>query len=143
MTYCSHAMYPLWNVSIARKCYLAQLPNQFPCSSRMTDKVTRVGPYQIPPGVLVSVPLYALHNARHNWASPLIFRPERWLEIPAESFVYSTTDPHADRHDSITYMPFSEGHRNCAGQSLAKMEVLVFMAKLLSAFQLVLAPEVS
>lgn len=108
----------------------------------MTDKVVKIGPYQVPRGVLVGVPLYALHNARHNWESPSQFRPERWLEIPSESFVYSSTDPHADGQDSITYMPFSEGHRNCAGQSLAKMETLTFIAKLLSTFQLMLAPEV-
>lgn len=110
-------------------------------NGRMTNKVTKVGPYNIPPGVLVGVPLYVLHNTKHNWDSPMSFRPERWLEIPTETYVYSSTDPQADRGDSMTYMPFSEGPRNCAGQSLAKMEVLTLLAKLLSSFEFKLAPE--
>ena len=40
-------------------------------------------------------------------------------------------------------MPFSDGARNCVGQSLAKMEAMAFLAKLLGSFQLDLAPEVS
>jgi hypothetical protein len=39
---------------------------------------------------------------------------------------------------AVSYMPFSEGPRNCVGQSLAKMEVLVVLAKLLAAFRWVL-----
>lgn len=108
----------------------------------MTDKPTMVGPYRLPAGVLVGVPLYALHNTVHNWQSPSSFRPERWMDVPLETFVYSNTDPDAERGGSTTYMPFSEGPRNCVGQSLAKMEVMVVLAKLLSAFEFTLAPEV-
>jgi cytochrome P450 len=36
---------------------------------------------------------------------------------------------------AVSYMPFSEGPRNCVGQSLSKMEVLVVLAKLLAAFR--------
>jgi hypothetical protein len=38
-------------------------------------------------------------------------------------------------------MPFSEGPRNCVGQSLAKMEVMTLLAKLLANFRIELAPE--
>jgi cytochrome P450 len=41
----------------------------------------------------------------------------------------------------ITFMPFSEGPRNCVGQSLAKMEVMTLLAKLLANFRIELAPE--
>jgi fatty acid synthase len=41
----------------------------------------------------------------------------------------------------ITFMPFSEGPRNCVGQSLAKMEVMTLLAKLLATFRVELAPE--
>ncbi len=40
------------------------------------------------------------------------------------------------------FMPFAEGQRNCVGQNLAKLEVLVLLATLLGHFRLELAPEV-
>ncbi|KAG1667985.1 hypothetical protein FOA52_000629 [Chlamydomonas sp. UWO 241] len=43
--------------------------------------------------------------------------------------------------DQISFMPFSEGPRNCVGQSLAKLEVLAVLAKLLGSFRVELAEE--
>jgi hypothetical protein len=42
----------------------------------------------------------------------------------------------------ICFMPFSEGPRNCVGQTLAKLEVVTVLAQLLGSFLLELAPEV-
>lgn len=42
----------------------------------------------------------------------------------------------------IVFMPFSEGPRNCVGQTLAKIEVAAVLASLLAAFRVELAPEV-
>jgi len=69
--------------------------------------------------------------------------PERWLDVPVETYVYDTHAAAAASRGKrgITFMPFSEGPRNCVGQSLAKMEVLTLLAKLLSNFRLELAPE--
>lgn len=39
-------------------------------------------------------------------------------------------------------MPFSEGPRNCVGQTMAKVEVAAVLATLLGAFRVELAPEV-
>ena len=39
-------------------------------------------------------------------------------------------------------MPFSEGPRNCVGQSLAKLELVAILAQLLGSFHVALAPEV-
>lgn len=39
------------------------------------------------------------------------------------------------------YMPFSEGSRSCVGQVLARVEMLVVLAKLLGSFHVELAPE--
>eukprot|EP00877_Chromochloris_zofingiensis_P000632 jgi/Chrzof1/1056/Cz01g38210.t1 len=38
-------------------------------------------------------------------------------------------------------MPFSEGPRNCVGQSLAKMEVYTLLAKLVANFRIELAAD--
>ncbi len=43
----------------------------------------------------------------------------------------------------VLFMPFSEGPRNCVGQTLARLEVVSFLALLLAHFRVELAPEVS
>ncbi|KAJ9526504.1 hypothetical protein QJQ45_017430 [Haematococcus lacustris] len=45
------------------------------------------------------------------------------------------------QRDEIRFMPFSEGPRNCVGQTLARIEVVAVLAGLLGAFRLELAPE--
>ncbi|GBG00430.1 cytochrome P450 [Raphidocelis subcapitata] len=128
---------------------------------RVTERQVKVGPYTIPPGVVVGTPLYAIHNTKHNWDAPHEFRPERWLEVPVETFVYnsrsgggaSSAATAADARtnklaaaaaatkEGITYMPFSDGPRSCVGQSLAKAEVITLLAKFMGSFTLQLAPE--
>lgn len=134
---------------------------------RGTVRPTKVGDYTIPAGVIVTTPLYCLHNAERNWEKPMQFLPERWKEVPVEAYVHDSTssswksgtrrDPQPDGEHpgstvgpegacrpggkGITFMPFSDGPRNCVGQSLAKMEVLALLVKLLGSFRLRLAPE--
>ena len=36
-------------------------------SFRGTKRQTRLGGYDVPKGTVVWVPLYSLHNSRHNW----------------------------------------------------------------------------
>jgi cytochrome P450 len=116
----------------------------------------KVGPYRVPQGTLVATPLFAIHNTVHNWEQPEQYRPERWLDVPTEAYVFNSRDAAAagtgagegaaaaaaaSSKRGITFMPFSEGPRNCVGQSLAKMEVLSLLAKLCANFELSLAPE--
>jgi len=126
---------------------------------RVTERATRVGPYAIPAGVVVGTPLYAIHNTKHNWDAPQDFRPERWLDVPVETYVYNSkagmkgaadgggSATHklaaaaAASKEGITFMPFSDGPRSCVGQSLAKAEVMTLLVKILGSFQLQLAPE--
>jgi len=105
---------------------------------RMATKVTKVGPYTVPNGTIVGTPLFAIQNTVHNWDAPHEFRPERWAEVPIETYVYNSRG--GDKR-GITFMPFSEGPRNCVGQSLAKMEVMTLLSKLLASFRIELAPE--
>eukprot|EP00879_Flechtneria_rotunda_P000943 GHRR01001075.1.p1 GENE.GHRR01001075.1~~GHRR01001075.1.p1 ORF type:complete len:417 (+),score=135.67 GHRR01001075.1:964-2214(+) len=113
--------------------------------ARVTGRDMQVGQYKVPEGTLVATPLFAVHNTVHNWEQPERFKPERWLDVPTETYVFGSTAPAATASGSskrgITYMPFSEGPRNCVGQSLAKMEVLSLLAKLCATFRLELAPE--
>jgi cytochrome P450 len=107
----------------------------------MATKVTKVGPYTVPSGTVVGTPLFAIHNTVHNWDAPMEYRPERWTEVPIETWVYNSKEAESGGQRGITFMPFSEGPRNCVGQSLAKMEVMTLLAKLLASFRIELAPE--
>ncbi|KAF6250399.1 cytochrome P450 [Scenedesmus sp. NREL 46B-D3] len=108
---------------------------------RMTTKTTKIGSYTVPPGTIVATPLFAIQNTIHNWDKPEDFVPERWLDVPVETYVYDSTTNTSGGKRGITFMPFSEGPRNCVGQSLAKMEVLTLLAKLVGNFHLELAQE--
>ncbi|KIY97875.1 Cytochrome P450 3A28 [Monoraphidium neglectum] len=135
---------------------------------RVAERTVKVGPYTVPPGTIVATPLFAIHNTKHNWDAPEEYRPERWESVPVETYVWDgregasaagsgagSGDTRSGGGDSrggaaggptcarrgITFMPFSEGPRNCVGQSLAKMEVMALLAKLLASFQIELAPE--
>jgi hypothetical protein len=90
---------------------------------------------------LAGTPLFAIQNTVHNWEAPHEYRPERWLDVPVEAWVYDSTSNTTGGKRGITFMPFSEGPRNCVGQSLAKMEVMTLLAKLLANFRIELAPE--
>ncbi|GBF93726.1 cytochrome P450 [Raphidocelis subcapitata] len=136
---------------------------------RVAERQVKVGPYVIPAGTVVGTPLFAIHNAKRNWDAPHEFRPERWLGVPVETFVYNSAaaavaageggcgsegaEGGADgaptklaaaaaaSKEGITYMPFSDGPRSCVGQSLAKAEVMTLLVKILGAFKIELAPE--
>lgn len=124
-------------------CCIKEAMRMYPVVSvangRITGKPTVVGPYTIPAGVLTVVPLYALHNSQNNWTNPGQFTPERWLEVPTETYTYNSRRD--DGPAGLTFMPFNYGPRNCVGQSLAKMEVVTVLAKLLGSFHFNLAPE--
>lgn len=38
-----------------------------------------------------ATPLFAIHNTAHNWEAPHQYRPERWLDVPVEAWVYDST----------------------------------------------------
>lgn len=53
-----------------------------------------------------------------------------------------TPGVHSKDGRRIIFAPFSEGPRNCVGQTLAKIEVITVLATLLAHFRVELAPEV-
>jgi len=124
-------------------CCIKEAMRMYPvvsvANARITERPTRIGAYTIPAGVLTVIPLYALHNSKHNWSNASQFMPERWLDVPTETYTYNSRQDKTAH--GLTFMPFSHGPRNCVGQSLAKMEVVTVLAKLLGSFQFRLAPE--
>jgi cytochrome P450 len=58
---------------------------------RVAGSDMHCGPYKIPKGIVVGTPLFAIQNTVHNWESPHEYRPERWLDVPVEAWVYDST----------------------------------------------------
>ena len=88
---------------------LKEAMRMFPVVSlmaRATDRVMRVGGFTVPSGTIVATPLFAIHNTVHNWDEPHSFRPERWLDVPVEAYVYNSKAAEAGGKRGITFMPF-------------------------------------
>ena len=96
--------------------------------ARFTSKPLIVGGYYIPKGIgLNSNQLFFAMNPE-IWENPEAFDPER----------FATVENVPDF--TMTHFPFSIGPHNCIGQTFAKFESKVILAKLLRKFQFRLLP---
>jgi cholesterol 24(S)-hydroxylase len=99
-----------------------------PAPSRMLVKDIEVGGYRIPKGSGVNSQQLFFGMNPEIWEKPEVFDPERFSD--------SKNIPNF----SMTHFPFSIGPRNCIGQTFAKFESKVILAKLLQKFRFVLLP---
>lgn len=76
-----------------------------------------LGPWRLPPGVIVSPAVCLLHHRADLWHEPERFDPERFRIGP--------------RPSPFVYMPFGGGHRRCVGASLAKVESAIVLGTIL------------
>ena len=81
--------------------------------------------YGIPKGTTVLTNLWSLHHDPEIWNDPNAFRPERFLDEEGNFL-----PPKADR-----FLPFSAGRRVCLGESLARIELFLVLARLLHSFK--------
>lgn len=66
-------------------CFKPAPPSPCPQAHRAVGpRPASIGPYTIPAGTPVALPLFAIHNTIHNWEQPERFAPERWLEVGSE-----------------------------------------------------------
>jgi cytochrome P450 len=79
-----------------------------------------VAGYELPPGVVLAVPIPLLHRDRRVFDGPDRFRPERFLEQPAPD----------------TFLPFGTGARRCLGQALATLQAQTLVPAVLSRLRL-------
>ncbi|XP_075165623.1 cytochrome P450 6a9-like [Haematobia irritans] len=79
--------------------------------------------YVIKKGMPVLIPAGAIHRDERFYPNPLEFNPENF-----------SGDKMAHR-DSILYLPFGEGPRNCIGLRFGKMQAVVGLAVLLKNFK--------
>ena len=96
--------------------------------SRKLDKELTLGGYRILKGNTVATGNYLFSYNPDIWKDPDIFDPERF-SLPENILNFSTL-----------YFPFSVGPRSCIGQTLAKFESKVVMARVLQKFKFKLLP---
>lgn len=89
-----------------------------------------VNGHYFPEGSLVSTAFWAMHHNKDYYASPLHFRPERWIVGEAGS----TTESVALAESA--FCAFSSGSRGCVGKNMAWLEMRIVMAKTLWKFEM-------
>ena len=80
-------------------------------------------------GSIINVNLLTQHYNEEEWHEPLKFIPERF--DPESEYFFKPGKEQKPR-DPLAWVPFSFGLRNCPGQTLALLEIKVFIAYLLS-----------
>ncbi|XP_047486687.1 cytochrome P450 2L1-like [Penaeus chinensis] len=87
------------------------------------NKDTWIGDYLIPKGAIISALQEGCHMDPAYWEKPHELYPEHFLD---------------DKGQVLTkkegFLPFSLGRRQCPGESLARMELFVFLSALLQNF---------
>ncbi|XP_023145810.2 cytochrome P450 2F3-like [Amphiprion ocellaris] len=78
--------------------------------------------YTIPKGTTILPMLHSVLREEKQWASPWSFKPEHFL------------DQNGNFKKNPAFLPFSAGKRNCVGESLARMELFLFLVSLLQHF---------
>ncbi|CAK0783590.1 hypothetical protein CVIRNUC_006789 [Coccomyxa viridis] len=127
--------------SNAIKEAMRMLPVLADGTNRTTTADTRLGPYTIPKGTMVWVPLMGLFNSPRNWADPDKYMPDRWEDPLAEYALPRDADAYEGEGQGRVkrFLPFSLGTRDCVGQSLARMNTTTTVAMLLARFKFQLA----
>ncbi|XP_043471293.1 uncharacterized protein LOC122504303 [Leptopilina heterotoma] len=73
----------------------------------------------IPKDTRVLIPVYAIHQDPKNYPKPELFDPERF------------EDKEVNSRDSMLYLPFGEGPRNCIGARFAVFQTKIGLIKIL------------
>ncbi|KAH8695630.1 cytochrome P450 [Talaromyces proteolyticus] len=87
--------------------------------------------HYIPPGVVVSSPLYNIHHDETLFPEQWKFIPERWLEGADPDYTPSTEET---ENLKAYVQPFSLGGRSCIGRNMAYMDLSIVIAALVMAF---------
>ncbi|MEU5429601.1 cytochrome P450 [Streptomyces olivoreticuli] len=99
-----------------------------PYGARETTEALALGDYEIPAGVTVFYPFWAVHMNPDHWPEPEKFVPERF------------TPQEAAKRPRLAYIPFGIGPRSCEGAGLAMIKAELVLAVLLKRFRFRPAP---
>jgi cytochrome P450 family 135 len=75
---------------------------------RVVNEPYQLGEHEIPVGTMVAPCIYLVHRREDLYPDPYVFRPERFLERPPETYAW---------------LPFGGGMRRCIGASFAVLEM--------------------
>ncbi|CZT19858.1 related to cytochrome P450 67 [Ramularia collo-cygni] len=91
----------------------------------------------LPAGIDVGVPIYAIHHHEEFVTDPFTFDPSRWLPV-AEG-----EEAHKQDKDALmaVWNPFSLGHRGCLGKPLVYMELCIAIARMVWDFDMRVSAE--
>ncbi|XP_026048121.1 cytochrome P450 2G1-like [Astatotilapia calliptera] len=78
--------------------------------------------YTIPKDTVIIPFLHSVLKEEKQWATPRFFNPQHFL------------DHNGNFKKNPAFMPFSAGKRACVGESLARMELFIFVVSLLQDF---------
>ncbi|XP_049581282.1 cytochrome P450 2F3-like [Syngnathus scovelli] len=78
--------------------------------------------YTIPKNTIIVPLLHSVLKDQTQWAEPQSFNPQHFL------------DRNGNFKKNPAFMPFSAGKRACVGESLARMELFIFLVSLLQHF---------
>jgi cytochrome P450 len=80
--------------------------------------------YTIPPDTRLCIPIHLLHRHADFWDRPEDFNPDRWLD----------GDNGACPKHKFSFLPFSDGPRNCIGRHFAEGEAKIILSNLIRKF---------
>jgi len=93
---------------------------------RTTEDCTLEGK-DIPKGTTTIFNLWAIHMDEDYWINPKEFNPYRWLDEDGNSI---------EMKQYKSFLPFTAGPRGCPGQDLARMELFIFLSRLIRDFRI-------
>ncbi|KAJ3684509.1 hypothetical protein LUZ61_013673 [Rhynchospora tenuis] len=99
---------------------------------RRAQETVQFGGYLIPEGAKLLVNVWAIGRDETTWPDPLIFRPERFLEMDIDF-----------KGRDFELIPFGAGRRICPGMPLACRMVHLMLGSLLHRFEWKLPEEVA
>jgi cytochrome P450 len=96
--------------------------------SRQAIEAFDLDGYHFPPGTVILLSQWVIHNLPDVWGDPEVFRPERWQPEETQRI------PHG------AFFPFGMGPRICIGMPFAEMETRLLLATILQHFTPELVP---
>lgn len=98
-------------------------------TNRDVKKDTTIKGIRFTKGLMVNIPIYALHHNPKYWPNPEQFIPERF------------SPQQKAKHVPCSYLPFGNGPRNCIGMRLALLEAKLAIVKIIQQFEINVVPE--